>query len=100
MQALDPNQPMADVRTMELVEAEVSQRRLLVILLGSFAGVAVLSAMIGIYGVIAFGGETDPGSRDSARAARSKATSCAWSLDKALYWHWPESSSASVGPWP
>ncbi|HXJ96914.1 MAG TPA: ABC transporter permease [Terriglobia bacterium] len=55
VQALDADQPVADVQTVnDLVEAEVGQRRLLVMLLGSFAGVAVLLALIGIYGVIAY----------------------------------------------
>jgi ABC-type antimicrobial peptide transport system permease subunit len=38
----------------DLVEAEVGQRRLLMILLESFAGVALLLALIGIYGVISY----------------------------------------------
>jgi len=52
---LDPDQAAADVRTMDdLVEAQIGQRRLLMMLLASFAGVAVLLALIGIYGVIAY----------------------------------------------
>jgi len=53
--ALDRDQPIALVRTMDdLVEEQVGERRLLVILLGSFAGVALLLALIGIYGSIAY----------------------------------------------
>src|SRR5207302_7757559 len=53
--AIDPAVPLANVRTFENVIADsVAPRRLSVILLGVFAGVAVLLASVGIYGVMSF----------------------------------------------
>jgi predicted permease len=52
---IDPDQPISDVRSMDdLVDEQVGQRRLVVGLLSSFSGVAVLLALIGLYGIIAY----------------------------------------------
>jgi len=51
----DPNQPVTDVRSMdEYLAAALSQRRMSMVLLAIFAGVATLLAAIGIYGVMAY----------------------------------------------
>jgi putative ABC transport system permease protein len=53
--ALDRDQPVSAVETMEdLMEAQGGQRRVILTLLGCFAGVALLLAVIGIYGAIAY----------------------------------------------
>ncbi|MEO7143915.1 MAG: FtsX-like permease family protein, partial [Bryobacteraceae bacterium] len=55
VRALDRDQPIAAIRTMEdLVEDEVGQRRLILRLLESFAGVALLLALIGIYAAASY----------------------------------------------
>jgi predicted permease len=52
---IDPNQPVAEIRTMEdVVSADLARPRFTMILLGSFAAAALLLAAIGLYGVIAF----------------------------------------------
>ena len=55
IQAADPAVPLANVRSLENVIADsVAPRRLSVVLLAVFAGVAVLLASVGIYGVMSF----------------------------------------------
>jgi predicted permease len=53
---LDADQPVSDVTTMNELMAELLRgRRFILILLSSFAVVAVMLAAIGLYGVIAYG---------------------------------------------
>jgi putative ABC transport system permease protein len=55
LDTLDKDQPMENVRTMtQLVASSVADRRWPVRLLGAFAGVALLLAAIGLYGVLVF----------------------------------------------
>jgi putative ABC transport system permease protein len=53
LRAIDPDQPVSDVRTMEQVMAETLGRaRFNTLLLGLFAGLATLLAAVGIFGVM------------------------------------------------
>lgn len=53
--AIDPDQAVTAVRTMDdVVEASLGPRRLTMALLAAFAGVALLLAIVGIYGVISY----------------------------------------------
>jgi putative ABC transport system permease protein len=52
VQEVDPGQPVANVRTMEeVIAALVAQRRFILMLLGGFAGTALLLAAIGSAGL-------------------------------------------------
>ena len=54
--ALDRDLAVANVRTLDQVVADsVGERRLTLLLLGLFGGVALLLALVGIYGVTAYG---------------------------------------------
>jgi putative ABC transport system permease protein len=55
IQAMDPDQPLANIQTLEKITAEsIAPRRLSVTLLGVFAAVALVLASVGIYGVMSF----------------------------------------------
>ena len=56
IRAVDPNQPVYDMKTMEQwVNDSMISRRFLVVLLSIFAGLALLLAALGLYGVINYG---------------------------------------------
>jgi putative ABC transport system permease protein len=53
--AIDKDQPVTNVRTMdEIIDLAVSERRFQTLLLAIFATVAVVLAIVGIYGVLAY----------------------------------------------
>jgi predicted permease len=55
VQAIDPNQPVYAVRTMEeVIDLSVSNRKLNMVLLSIFAGLATLLAVVGIYSVMSY----------------------------------------------
>jgi putative ABC transport system permease protein len=52
---IDPDIPLANVRTFDAVVADsIAPRRLSVVLLSAFSGIALLLASVGMYGVMSF----------------------------------------------
>jgi putative ABC transport system permease protein len=55
VRSVDPDQPVAGVHNMdELLEQSVGQRKLAMLLLSLFSGIALLLASVGIYGVMSY----------------------------------------------
>jgi putative ABC transport system permease protein len=55
IRAIDPEQPVADIRTMmQVLDARLTPQRFSALLLGVFAGVALLLAAVGIYSVLSY----------------------------------------------
>jgi predicted permease len=55
IQSIDPDEPIANVRTLDAVVSEsIAPRRFAVVLLAVFAGSALLLAAVGVYGVMSY----------------------------------------------
>jgi putative ABC transport system permease protein len=55
VQSIDPEQPLSNIRTMdELISRSVGQRRLSMMLLSLFSGIALVLASVGIYGLMSY----------------------------------------------
>jgi len=55
VRSVDPTQPVSQIRLLsEMVDASLAPRRFVVTVLAAFAGMALLMAVIGLYGVISY----------------------------------------------
>ena len=73
--AIDPDLPVYAMRTMtEVMGDSLERRRLALILLAAFAGLALLLAAVGIYGVTSYG-----------VAQRIRRSACGWRLARTAW---------------
>jgi len=53
--AINPNQPVADIRTLDaLVDGQIADRKVQTGLLSIFSGLALFMAALGVYGLLSF----------------------------------------------
>ena len=85
IRAIDPYQPVAEVRTMtQRLDEQTLPQRFSALLLGAFAGVALLLAAVGIFSVLSYiVADAAAKSGSGAHLARREPTSFGWSSLKA-----------------
>ena len=55
LSAIDPEAPLTEIRTMErVIDDKLADRRYVLTMVGLFAGVAMLLALVGVYGVVSY----------------------------------------------